>query len=72
MVRDKKTLGKVQGKLVVGVKITTSLRLGDLRCHGYNNKHVIKNMERSWSCFKKQHWLLVGYRKWTAVFDVKV
>lgn len=37
-----KHLGKFKGNIVVWVKITTLVRLGDLDCHAYKNKHMVK------------------------------
>ncbi len=50
---------------MVWVKISTLLRLAELRCHGYNNKHVVR--ERFWSYFKKKKkkTLTVGWKRET-------
>ncbi len=39
---------------MVWVKNTTSLKLGNLCCHGYNNKDVVKVKEQSWSWLKNK------------------
>lgn len=33
---------------MVRVKISTSLRLGDLHHHGYSNNHLVKVREKPW------------------------
>lgn len=39
------------------VRVTTQndlvLRLGEFHCHEYNNKHLVKFRELSWSYFKR-------------------
>lgn len=40
---------------MVWVKITTSLRVGDLCRHGYSNNHAVKIREQSWSRFEENH-----------------
>lgn len=37
------------------VEISTSLRLGELRCQGYNSKRLVKVRERLWSWLKKNN-----------------
>lgn len=34
--------------MVIWVKISTSVRLEDLCCHGYYNKHVVEVVQWSW------------------------
>ncbi len=38
---------------MVWVKISTSLRLGDLCHHGYSNNHIVKDSEGQWSWLKE-------------------
>ncbi len=47
-IKRQKQLGKAQGNIVVWVKISTLLRLGDLCCHGYDNKDLAKDKSSGW------------------------
>lgn len=51
-----------QEQIVVCVKMSTLLSLGDL----YNNKHVVKVREQSWSWFKKKKNKTTFILKWEA------
>lgn len=53
---------------MVWVKKSTSLRLEDHHHQGYNNKHTVKDVERSWIIEKT----LVLHGKWTMYHSIKV
>lgn len=42
------------GTMALCVEMTASLRLEELRCHGYNHKYLVKVRKRLWSCFLKK------------------
>lgn len=48
--------------------MTTVLKLGDLRRHGYSNNQGTTVVLVNWN----QHWLLEGNGKWTAISYLKV